>query len=89
MQRTNGVDLCNINDRTHSFESSGTSFAYFTISANQDLLSAKHDVSCPLQPVEDAFSARIKIVELLFCDFKVIKENHSSACMLCNTIKLL
>ena len=48
---------------THCFQGLGTTFSNLTITTNDNLFTAKHDIRSTFQAIYDGFSTRIQIVK--------------------------
>ena len=68
MQRTNGVDLGDKDDTSHGLETLCASLSHLAITTDHDLLAPEHDVSGPLETVDDGLPARVQVVVLSLDD---------------------
>merc|ERR1712147_355787 len=65
LKSTDWVDLGDDNSGTACFHGKSTSLTNITVTANNDLLTSNHDISCSHDTIRERVLAPVNVVELL------------------------
>ncbi len=81
LEGTDGIHLRDVDDGSQGFKGLTTALSDLSVSTNDDLLSAKHDVRGSFEAVDHRLLAGIQVIEFSLGDGVV--HVHSRNCQFC------